>query len=194
MAESQPELEPYQVLGVSPHSSRAEVARAYKILAQIFHPDRFADSPAPVRQEAEHRMRSLNEAYALARQGRLVRRQPVARARNGTTPAPSSDARAPASAGVPWDVVIRQRAAEAARANATRRAREREATNGVAVARPRPRGGCPLVLTGLGLARHTGNIVCCGCGSIQWLPEGWREHLDTTIYHCSICDRLLLAR
>ncbi|MGH9184400.1 MAG: hypothetical protein ACRD0U_01055, partial [Acidimicrobiales bacterium] len=88
----------------------------------------------------------------------------------------------------------RERASEAARANEARRARERESTNGEAVPRPRPRGGCPSVLAGLGLARYTGNIVCRSCHSVQWLPEGWDGRLDTTIYYCSVCDRLLLAR
>lgn len=183
-----PALEPYQVLGVSPDATAAEVTLAYKTLVQIFHPDRFSESPAHVREEAQHRMKALNEAYALARQGILITRLgPSARP---ATPDGSGEA---AEAGVPWDVASRERAAQSARANAARREREQEAANGEAVPRPRPRGG-PSVLTGLGLARYTGNITCPRCHSVQWLPDGWQARLNDTVFHCSLCDRLLLAR
>jgi hypothetical protein len=185
VADHRPELQPYQVLGVSPHASRAEIANGYKVLAQIFHPDRFADSPQAVRDEAEYRMRTLNEAYARARKGYLTGRPP---SRNDPAPSP------PTAAGVPWDVASRDRAERAARANEARRAKDRSAANGTAMPRPRPRGPAPPVLAGLGLARYTGNITCRRCSSVQWLPEGWQEQLDSTAYHCSMCDQVLLAR
>ena len=62
-------LTPYEILGVSPKASPREITEAYKVLAQIFHPDRFIDAPENVRQEAERRMKNLNQAYSLARKG-----------------------------------------------------------------------------------------------------------------------------
>lgn len=75
------ELAPYEVLGVSPSATPAEVTAAYKVLAQIFHPDRFNGAPESVQREAEVRMKSLNEAYSFARRGHLVDRPPA----NGMT-------------------------------------------------------------------------------------------------------------
>src|SRR3712207_8623415 len=37
------------------------------VLAQIFHPDRFAGAPAAVQKEAARRMSEVNEAYAFFR-------------------------------------------------------------------------------------------------------------------------------
>ena len=191
------QLPPYQVLGVSPKASPAEITAAYKVLAQIFHPDRFADSSPEVREQAEARMKDLNEAYSLARKGHLVSRPPKSSA-NGSSP---QEPNRPggggpgfaAYSGVPWDVAVRTRAAKAAKANEERRQWERQMTNGNAVRRPRPPRS-PSVLTGLGMAMWTGNIQCKGCQSLQWLPQGWKESLDDAVYHCSICDRLLLSR
>ncbi|MGH9185627.1 MAG: J domain-containing protein, partial [Acidimicrobiales bacterium] len=102
MAALRPDLAPYQVLGVSPLASRAEVSRAYKVLAQIFHPDRFAESPKSVRDEAEYRMMVLNDAYALARKGLLIGRPPGANGRRETnSPTAAQSPGEAASAGVP---------------------------------------------------------------------------------------------
>lgn len=186
----QPELPPYQILGVSPTATSAEINAAYKVLAQIFHPDRYADSPEGVRREAELRMKALNDAYALARKGHLISRptQPAGPAR-----APGGPGQA-AWAGVPWHEACRRRAEQAARANEARQARERETASGTAVPLSRNGRPFPSVMTGLGLAMHTNNITCKGCRTLQWLPEGWKESLDHTVYVCSSCQRLILSR
>ena len=184
------ELAPYEVLGVSPNASSTEVTAAYKVLAQIFHPDRFAGSPEKVRHEAELRMKALNEAYKWAQKGYLLGPPP----RTGADGRPAGGPGYVAWAGVPWDEACRRRAAQAAEANEARRTRERETPSGQAV--PRRRNGriFPSVMTGLGLARYTNNITCKGCRTLQWLPEGWQQSLDDTVYFCSGCDRLILSR
>jgi curved DNA-binding protein CbpA len=55
---------PHEVLGVRPDASRAEIRAAYRVLVQIFHPDRHADSTEAVRMVAAREMKLLNDAYA----------------------------------------------------------------------------------------------------------------------------------
>jgi curved DNA-binding protein CbpA len=52
-----PTVTPYEVLGVKPTASDAEIRRAYVALARRFHPD---TNPA-----GEERMRAVNEAWAV---------------------------------------------------------------------------------------------------------------------------------
>jgi hypothetical protein len=188
-------LAPFEVLGVSPSATPEEVNAAYRILAQIYHPDRYVDSPPEVRQESEDRMKALNEAYREAQNGHLGVRPMTAgnggrRNAGATTRAGGPMHPGP---GVPWDVAVRARATAAVRAEQERQAREQAAPQGKAVARPRRTFGGP-VLKGLGMARFTNNIVCTGCQSVQWLPEDWRERLDNTAFYCSRCERLIFTR
>ena len=184
------ELAPYEVLGVSPSATPAEVTAAYKVLAQIFHPDRFADSPESVRREAEVRMKTLNEAYSFARRGHLVDRPPS----NGVGPNYAGGPGYAKWAGVPWEEACRRRAQQAAKANADRLARDRAAKSGHAVPVPRRGRVYPSKLTGLGLAEHTQNVTCRNCRTLMWLPQGWKQRLADTVFFCSSCEQLLLAR
>ena len=175
-------MTPYEVLNVGPKAKPAEITAAFRVLAQIFHPDRFIDAPAAVQREAARRMSEVNEAYAFFRNG---------------SKGESSTARvraARAAAGVPWHEQVRSRAAAEARAKEARRAREQAAPNGQAVARPRTSGGRKLALAGMGEALHTNKVTCRYCHSIQWLPNGWKDQLDHVEFYCSMCQRLLLAR
>ena len=61
--------DPYALLGVDRGASREEIAEAYRALAQIYHPDRYAEAPARVQAEANARMQALNAAYASVRTG-----------------------------------------------------------------------------------------------------------------------------
>jgi hypothetical protein len=194
-------LTPYEILGVSPKASPKEITEAYRTLAQIFHPDRFSGSPDHVKAEAEKRMKNLTQAYALARKGG------GAGSGGGAHQSSSGDVTvveqaweaaarervARAARGVPWQEGVRARAKAEAKAKEDRAARERSATHGKAIARPKTRSE-PGVLAGIGEARHTNRILCRDCKSIQWLPEGWEPTLYDTNYYCSICGRLLLSR
>ncbi len=55
--------DPHDILGVTPETSPEEVRRAYLVLAQIFHPDRFEHLSDDVRVEAVRRMQQVNWAY-----------------------------------------------------------------------------------------------------------------------------------
>ena len=53
--------EAFDVLGLSADASRDEIGIAYRELAQMLHPDRFADNDK-LRARAERQMRRINEA------------------------------------------------------------------------------------------------------------------------------------
>lgn len=187
-------MNPYQALGVAATASAAEITAAYRTMAQIFHPDRYAEAPENVRVEAERRMKELNDAYEFARKATPVQvklvQSATRRERMARKPKP-----APApNFGVPWEVAQRERAEQSARAHAARAAREQSAKNGKAVARPKPARQHPSTLAGLGEALHTNKVVCRRCQSIEWLPAGWVDRLDELDFFCSGCDRLLISR
>ncbi len=54
----------YHMLGVPPGASDEAIHHAYRQLAKRWHPDRFVNEAAPLRQRAEREMRRLTEAYA----------------------------------------------------------------------------------------------------------------------------------
>ena len=52
----------YTILGLAPNAPFAEVKRAYRNLANIWHPDRVSQQP-DLKQEAEEKFKLINEAY-----------------------------------------------------------------------------------------------------------------------------------
>lgn len=185
---------PHDILGVATTASQIEIVSAYRTRAQIYHPDRWHDSAAGVRDEAAKLMRQLNEAYEMLTSksgpsnGSAQRRWPTNASWN-QQPA-SRPKQAPDAS---WDKAVRERSRRAAEANAARRAREAAAVNGEAVPQPRGPRSPTAVHAGLGEALVTNRIPCRSCRSIQWLPQGWRERLDDVVYHCSVCRAVLLA-
>jgi curved DNA-binding protein CbpA len=51
----------YEILGLEPGASQAQVKRTYRKLVKIWHPDRFVDQKQ--KQEAEEKIKSINAAY-----------------------------------------------------------------------------------------------------------------------------------
>ena len=56
-------LEPHVVLGVSENASRADIAEAYRELAQLYHPDKVATLAPEFQDLADQRMKEINAAY-----------------------------------------------------------------------------------------------------------------------------------
>jgi curved DNA-binding protein CbpA len=59
--------DPYSVLGIEIDASYDDAKAAYRRLAEIFHPDRFADARDDVQAEAERQMKDLNGAWRTLR-------------------------------------------------------------------------------------------------------------------------------
>jgi DnaJ-domain-containing protein 1 len=55
----------YEVLGVAPDASAADVRRAYFDRARLHHPDFHTTDDAPVRRAAEREMQRINDAWAV---------------------------------------------------------------------------------------------------------------------------------
>lgn len=55
----------YEVLGVGPRASAAELHRAYLALARRHHPDFHGGADAPAREDAERRMQAVTAAWAV---------------------------------------------------------------------------------------------------------------------------------
>jgi hypothetical protein len=75
----------YEVLGLKPDASEQEVKNAYRDLAKVWHPDRFAHDPR-LQQKAQDKLKEINEAYEEINSPASGRR----RARRPAPPPPSS--------------------------------------------------------------------------------------------------------
>jgi hypothetical protein len=52
----------YVLLGLSPYASRDDVTAAYRLLIQVWHPDRFEGQPR-IRAQAEEKLKDITSAY-----------------------------------------------------------------------------------------------------------------------------------
>ncbi len=52
----------YELLGLKPGASEEEIKQAYRDLARVWHPDRFARD-SRLQKKAEEKMKEINEAY-----------------------------------------------------------------------------------------------------------------------------------
>lgn len=56
-------LDPYTVLGVSPHATEDEIKSAYRRLVRQYHPDKVAHLGEEFKQMAEKRFKEIQQAY-----------------------------------------------------------------------------------------------------------------------------------
>jgi hypothetical protein len=87
----------YDLLGVKPGATHAQIRSAYRVLAQLFHPDRLQQLKPEAREFAEERLKALNQAYEVlgdpARRADYDARLSAAEAR--PAPHPPASRRAP---------------------------------------------------------------------------------------------------
>ena len=57
----------YKILEISENATQEEIKKAYKKMAQKYHPDSFnrGNSPAKTREEAEEMFKKIGEAYEM---------------------------------------------------------------------------------------------------------------------------------
>jgi hypothetical protein len=76
----------YEVLGVSEGASAQELKEAYRDLAKVWHPDRFAHDPR-LQQKAQEKLKEINEAYEQLASGKVKsRKQTSSGAQSHTQP------------------------------------------------------------------------------------------------------------
>ncbi|GAB4347205.1 MAG: hypothetical protein Fur0042_13350 [Cyanophyceae cyanobacterium] len=79
-----------RILDVSPSASPAEIKLAYRRLAKVWHPDRFAEDPE-LQAMATAKLAAINQAYAYLKDKKESPSSPGATAKNAATPPPSSN-------------------------------------------------------------------------------------------------------
>jgi hypothetical protein len=67
----------YNLLGLGPGASSAELKAAHRDLAKVWHPDRFLHDPR-LQQKAQEKLKEINEAYEQLRPGKAKRQRPPA--------------------------------------------------------------------------------------------------------------------
>ena len=65
----------YELLGVKPGVSIAELKAAHRDLAKVWHPDRFQHDPR-LQEKAQEKLKEINEAYDLLSSGKIPRPSP----------------------------------------------------------------------------------------------------------------------
>ena len=79
----------YALLGVAPGASASELKAAYRDLAKVWHPDRFAHDPR-LQQKAQEKLKEINDAYERLASGTTTRRPGTPPPRTSSPPRPSA--------------------------------------------------------------------------------------------------------
>ena len=84
----------YDLLGVKQGATQEQIRSAYRVLVQLFHPDRLQQSKPEVRDFASERLKALNQAYEVL--GNPARRSEYDARQQAAQPAPAPARQRPA--------------------------------------------------------------------------------------------------
>ena len=120
-----------RVLGLGPGASAQEIKAAYRDLAKVWHPDRFAHDPR-LQQKAQEQLKEINEAYQRLVSGNFA----TPRARASHSPRPPRAAHTPPRPNAPSAAHERSREAAATTTDERVATRPRRNVSRVALAAP----------------------------------------------------------
>jgi hypothetical protein len=95
----------YNLLGLRPGASSAELKAAHRDLAKVWHPDRFHHDPR-LKQKAEEKLKEINEAYNWLRAGKGKQQTPPASTRERHARAYSQTARVRLKQTIRWQLIL----------------------------------------------------------------------------------------
>jgi hypothetical protein len=95
----------YNLLGLRPGASSAELKAAHRDLAKVWHPDRFHHDPR-LQQKAQEKLKEINEAYNRLRAGKGGRQTPPASSRERYARAHSQTVKVGLAQTIRWQLIF----------------------------------------------------------------------------------------